>query len=50
MWSLRKALLAAPQQEAMEMLISKIKEKPTNIEFLLPLKPFEEDAPAQPLS
>ena len=50
MWSLRKALLAAPQQEAMEMLISKIKEKPTNIEFLLPLKPFEEDAPAQPLN
>ena len=50
MWSLRKALLAAPQQEAMEMLISKIKEKPTNVEFLLPLQPFKEDAPAQPLS
>ena len=49
MWSLRKALLAAPQQEAMEMLISKIKENRTNIEFLLPLKPFEEDAPSQTL-
>ncbi|MCR4572915.1 MAG: transcription termination factor Rho [Lentisphaeria bacterium] len=49
MWSLRKALLAAPQQEAMEMLISKIKESHTNVEFLLPLKPFEEDAPSQTL-
>ena len=50
MWSLRKALLNAPQQEAMEMFISKLKEKPTNVEFLLSLQPFKEDAPAQPLS
>ncbi len=34
-WSLRKALVDLPQQEAMETLLSKIKEKSSNAEFLM---------------
>jgi transcription termination factor Rho len=37
MWALRRALNGTPMAEAMEMLISKLKKTPNNVEFLLSL-------------
>ncbi len=38
-WTLRKAMNGVPPAEAMELLISKLKKIPTNIEFLMTLQP-----------
>jgi transcription termination factor Rho len=40
-WTLRKAMSGVPPVEAMELLISKLKKIPTNIEFLMTLQPVE---------
>ena len=37
-WTLRKAMNGVPPQEAMELLIAKLKKVPTNIEFLLTMQ------------
>jgi transcription termination factor Rho len=40
-WTLRKAMNGVPPAEAMELLISKLKNIPTNVEFLMTLQPTE---------
>ena len=42
-WSLRKALVDLPQQEAMETLLGKIKEKGSNAEFLMSINVGDND-------
>ena len=37
-WTLRRAMTGVPANEAMELLIGKLKKIPTNIEFLLSLQ------------